>query len=182
VIAIEAYQAQQENIWGVITHLAERYDISRTFIYSLLFDLKEALEYQFSSKENLAPLSKDAIEAKILAYRFEGKSSIDGISTLMKRDGLSFSSTGSISQTLTCLGKSLSNTLKNKGETQLLVFADDEVFSKLSPILITVDPLSSAILSIELTEHRTADAWKDHLNSMLQFFVIDILRMINSTQ
>jgi hypothetical protein len=113
------------------------------------------------------PLSKEAIEAKILAYRFEGKSTLEGISTLMKREGLSFSAVGSISQILTHLGKSLSNTLKNKGETQLLVFADDEVFSKSSPILITVDPVSSAILSIELTDHRTAEAWKDHLTNLV---------------
>jgi hypothetical protein len=164
---MRAYQIQQENIWGAITLLAEEYEISRPFIYSLLSTFKELLENQFAPKEKPSSLSKEAIEAKILAYRFEGKSSIDGIYTLMKRDGLPFSSTGSISQILTRLGKSLSNTLENKGEPQLLVFADDEVFSKSSPILITVDPVSSAILSIELTEHRTADVWKDHLNNLV---------------
>jgi hypothetical protein len=164
---MQAYQIQQENIWGGITLLAEKYEISRTFIYSLLFTFKGLLEDQFSPKEKPSSLSKEAIEARILAYRFEGKSSIDGISTLMKRDNLPYSSVGSISQILTRLGKSLPNTLENKGETQLLVFADDEVFAKSSPILITVDPVSSAILSIELTEHRTADAWKDHLNNLV---------------
>jgi hypothetical protein len=113
------------------------------------------------------PLSKEAIEAKILAYRFEGKSSIESISRLMKRENLPFSAVGTISQTLTSLGSALSNTLKNEGETQLLVFADDEIFSKSSPILITVDPVSSAILSIELTDHRTAEAWKDHLSNLV---------------
>jgi hypothetical protein len=85
----------------------------------------------------------------------------------MKRDGLPFSSTGSISQILTQLGQSLSNTLENKGKTMVLVFADDEVFAKRSPILIVVDPVSSAILSIELTDHRTADEWKEHLNRLV---------------
>jgi hypothetical protein len=33
--------------------------------------------------------------------------------------------------------------------------------------LITVDPVSSAILSIELTDHRTAEAWKDHLSNLV---------------
>ena len=85
----------------------------------------------------------------------------------MKRDNLPFSSAGSISQILTQLGQSLSNTLENKGKTIVLVFADDEVFAKRSPILIVVDPVSSAILSIELTDRRTADEWKEHLNRLV---------------
>ena len=85
----------------------------------------------------------------------------------MKREDLPLSSAGSISKILTQLGQSLSNTLENKGKTIVLVFADDEVFAKRSPILIVVDPVSSAILSIELTDHRTANEWKEHLNRLV---------------
>ena len=162
-----AYQAQQESIWGVITNLTKLHNISRSFIYSLLSSFKEALKHQFSPKETSAPISKEVIESKILALRFEEKSSIEGISTLMKRDGLPFSSVGSISQILTHLGDSLPNTLKSKGETVLIAFADDELFAKSLPILVIVDPVSSAILGIELVEHRTADDWKKLLNQVV---------------
>ena len=66
----------------------------------------------------------DEIEERILAQRFEGKSSIDAISTLMKREGLPYSSVGSISQILSRLGDSLPNTLENKAQPQRLIFAD----------------------------------------------------------
>jgi hypothetical protein len=107
------------------------------------------------------------IEAQILAQRFEGRASIDAISTLRKREGLPYSAVGSISQILSHLGDLLPNVLKNKAQTQTLVFADDEIFARSSPILITVDPVSSAILRIELTDQRTAEQWETHLNNIV---------------
>ena len=110
----------------------------------------------------------DEIEVRILAQRFEGRASIDAISTLMKREGLPYSAVGSISQILSRLGGLLPNTLENKAQPQILVFADDEIFAKSSPILITVDPVSSAILSIELAKTRTAKQWEQHLNRIVE--------------
>jgi len=86
---------------------------------------------------------------------------------LRKREGLPYSSVGSISQTLSQLGNLLPNTLENKAQTQRLVFAEDEIFAKSSPILITVDPVSSAILSIELADKRTAEQWEKHLKGIV---------------
>lgn len=121
----------------------------------------------FFPKKKSAPLSMEAIESHILAQRFEGKCSLDAISTLMKRDGMRFSSMGSISQILAGIGKKLPNVLENKGDTITLVFADDEVFAKSQPILITVDPISSAILRIEQVDQRTADKWSGHFSDIL---------------
>jgi hypothetical protein len=63
------------------------------------------------------PLSMEAIESHILAQRFEGKCSLDAISTLMKRAGMRFSSVGSVSQILAGIGEKLPNVLENKGDT-----------------------------------------------------------------
>jgi len=106
----------------------------------------------------------DEIEARMLAQRFEGRSSLDGISTLMKREGLSYSSVGSVSQILNRIGGSLPNVLTNPAKPQTLVFVPDEIFARSLPILITVDPISSAILSIDLVEQRTADQWEAHFS------------------
>ena len=40
---------------------------------------------------------------------------------------------------------------------QFIALANDEVFAKSQLIIMTVDPVSSAILRIELTDKRTAD-------------------------
>jgi len=65
---------------------------------------------------------------------------------------------GSISQYLTYFGSSLSDTVSsNNNETKIVVFLSDGIFSKNTPIIITVDAYSSAILIIELTSSRKAE-------------------------
>ncbi|NOR79387.1 MAG: hypothetical protein GQ529_00925 [Methyloprofundus sp.] len=123
----------------------------------------------FFPREGPESPSKEIAEANILAQRFEGKCSIDAISTLMKRSCLPFSSVGYISQYLSRVGKSLPNVLTNTCEPkQFLAFADDEIFAKSAPILITVDPISSAILRIERVDQRSADEWSRHYQALLE--------------
>ncbi|NOR80419.1 MAG: hypothetical protein GQ529_06240 [Methyloprofundus sp.] len=122
----------------------------------------------FFPRERPALISREAAETTILAQRFEGKCSIDAISTLMKRSYLPFSSVGYISEYLSRIGESLPNVLTNTCEPeQFLAFADDEIFAKSAPILITVDPISSAILRIERVNQRSADEWLLHYQSLL---------------
>ncbi|MFV9645434.1 MAG: hypothetical protein ACNYWU_06385 [Desulfobacterales bacterium] len=99
----------------------------------------------------------------MLYLRLEGRCSIETISTIMKRFGIDNASVGSISQYLTYFGYLLPNTLSTvSNEIQMVVFLSDEIFSKGTPILVTVDPISSAILRIELAGSRKAKDWKNH--------------------
>ncbi|MCP4948526.1 MAG: hypothetical protein GY923_13595, partial [Aestuariibacter sp.] len=96
-----------------------------------------------------------------------GRSSIGAISTIMNRFDYELCSTGSISQTLSRIGGLLPTTLSTeKGIIQYLVFASDEIFSKTTPILVTVDPCSSVILRIELADSRKAEDWKRHFECL----------------
>ena len=134
----------------------------------MLSTFKEEIGNLFFPKEKSVLISKEEAEAHILALRFEGKSSIDGVSTLMKRLGIPLSSMGYISQYLSYVGELLPNVLENKRETiQFLSFTDDEIFSKSCPILITIDPISSVILRIELVDKRTANEWEKHYRTLL---------------
>lgn len=125
------------------------------------------METLFFPKEQSVIDSRKTSESHILAQRFEGKCSLDAISTLMKRSGMSYSSVGYISQFLSHVGNCLPNTLENKQDSiQLVVFAGDEIFAKSIPLLITVDPISSAILRIELANQRTAAIWSSHFEAI----------------
>ena len=167
-LAFQAYMSQREGTWGGITGLARAHQVSRTFIYDLLATFKASSRTLFFPPENTEPLSEEALEARMLSYRFEGRCSIASISTLMKRDGLAFSSQGAISERLTRIGQALPSTLSTPGEaTQLVIFANDEVYAKAQPILITVEPISSAILRIELADNRTAAQWCEHYKELL---------------
>jgi hypothetical protein len=99
----------------------------------------------------------------MLSLRLEGRWSIGAISTIMKRFDMENSSTGKISHTLHAIGALLPSTLSShNGVIQLVVFLSDELFAKGCPILVTVEPQSSALLCIELSKTRRWEDWKAH--------------------
>ena len=164
-IATDALHAMINGVWGTITDLADAYGISRTFIYSLAGTLKEVGQFIFGEiGEFVAASSPRELSIEMmLSLRMEAQSSIGATSTVMNRFAYELSSTGSISQLLSRIGGWLPMTLSTEnGIIQYLVFASDELFSKTTPILVTVDPGSSAILRIELADSRKAEDWKRH--------------------
>ncbi len=168
-IAIEALYAQLNGVWGTITQLANENNISRTFIYSLASSLKDASGFLFSGSitSPVSILSRDVAIQTMLSLRLEGGSSLNRTSTMMKRFECDLTSVGSISQILTRIGKVLPMTLSTENNLPLLlVFTSDEIFSKKRPILVSVDPCSSAILRIELVDSRKAEDWKKHFECL----------------
>jgi len=163
-IAYSALEALQNRKWGKITELARYYMVSRTFVYMLASLLAAASVIVFSATPAIAHVTNHLLPfAYMLALRMEGRCSIEAISALMKRFDVSFSSVGTVSQYLKYFGSLLSNTLSAKpDEIKLVVFLSDELFSKNVPILVTVDPISSVILKIELANSRKAEDWKKH--------------------
>jgi hypothetical protein len=169
LIGTNALHAILNRVWGTITHLADEYGISRTFIYSLANNLKKVGQFLFeeATATSSASLHREHAIESMLSFRLEGCSSIGAISTMMNRFDCELSSTGSISQTLSQVGGLLPMTVSTEtGIIQYLVFASDEIFSKMVPILITVDPCSSAILRMELADSRNADDWKNHFECL----------------
>ncbi|MBA7541087.1 hypothetical protein ES705_33394 [subsurface metagenome] len=128
-------------------------------------DLKGITETVFGECKTYLkePLKEKAI-ALIMCLRLVGRCSIPSISEILKRLEISkYYSVGSVSQILQFTGDSLPNTLENKdGRVKLVIIASDEIFSHLRPILITVDPVSSVILRIELADSRKVEIWKEH--------------------
>ena len=169
-IANTALNAILNRGWGTITEISKKYGISRTFVYSLAGRLKNLGQFLFKDKTNdpqaLTQERKRSIEM-MLSIRLEGCSSIGHVSTIMKRQECDLSSIGSISQTLSRIGGLLPMTINTHQALQYLVFASDEIFSKTAPILVTVDPCSSAILRIELSKTRHADDWKNHFEYLM---------------
>ena len=167
MIAIQAYLLQQSHRYGAISALAKEYKVCRQFVYTLLSTLQLMIPHLFSPVTHAVSITKKEILTAILSYRLEGGASIEAISTLMERFEQGYSSVGYISQSLSSMGKLLPNTLKiEANEQQLIVFASDEIFSKSKPILITVEPKSSAILKIELAEDRSGERWAEHFNTI----------------
>ena len=163
-IAYTALMAHRSKDWGVISQLSTEYSISRTFVYMLENTLRETSSIIFGANNSTTTLIDKKISFNhMLSLRMEGRCSIDAVSTIMKRFDIKTSSTGSISQYLTSFGSIAPNTMpKNNDKDQVIIFLSDEIFSKKTPILVTVDPISSAILKIELSDTRKAEDWKNH--------------------
>jgi len=163
-IAYTALMANILNGWGTITELSRQFQISRTFIYILASKLYVTSNVIFGTN-----IINPSVNEYVLPYhymlslRLEGRCSIESISSMMKRFDIDKSSVGSISQQLTYFGSLLPDTLStDNNETKIVIFLSDEIFSKKTPILVTVDPISSAILRIELADSRKAEDWKRH--------------------
>jgi len=167
------------NDYGIVTKLAKKHKISRTFIYILRRQLELsgwAIFGMLGKKGGSEEVSEKLdITKEILSLRLEGKCPILGISQLLKRKGISNNSIGYISELLNGIGEALSPTISlQTGVTYGLVFASDEVFSNRSPVLITVDPVSSVILRMELAENRKCDSWEEHWQSLLDIGVVPL--------
>lgn len=164
-IGITALLAQQQKQWGVITQLAREYLISRTFVYLLAFQIEQHSAGMFDGQSRSG---RSVDEARLpyayaLSLRLEGRCSLNAISDIMARFGLRWSSVGKLSGTLQAIGGLLGNTITLPPDgIRFVVFASDELFAGSQPILLTVDPKSSAILRIELTSKRQWEAWAQH--------------------
>ena len=162
-IAFTALTAKMSGKWGQITELSRQFLISRMFVYMLANTLQETSLHVFGDKISQPVVSCDLPYRYILSLRLEGRCSIEAIATIMKRFDLPNGSVGSISQLLQRFGSILPNTLvAANDEIRLVVFLSDEIFARNIPILVTVDPISSAILRIELADSRKVEDWKKH--------------------
>lgn len=162
-IAFTALTAKLTGQWGKITELSRQFIISRMFVYMLANTLEDASLCIFGKNVSQPVVDCTFQYRYILSLRLEGKCSIEDISTIMTRFGIRNASAGSISQLLHRFGSLLPDTLvTTNDELRLVVFLSDEIFAKNIPILVTVDPISSAILRIELADSRKVEDWKKH--------------------
>ncbi len=148
-------------VYGTVTKLSQKYNISRQFVY----DLKKELDLFCQVSENKIELCREqqlfrAYETT-LSFRLEGKCSINSISSIMKRMDIPYASVGAISEHLTLAGSLLPNTIYNSDTVTFAVFAADEIYSKKRPVLITCDPVSFVILHIKLCESCTSAEWEE---------------------
>ncbi len=152
--------------YGARTALALKYDISRTFLYQLLNTALFCLSEIFSVENcECIPYARlDAVEMMVL-LRLEGKVSISGIDQILDQQGYPHHSTGLVSECLTSLGASLPNTLVSKEKRSVFILAD-EIHALNVPILISIEPKSTAILKIELADNRQADTWDKHFRTI----------------
>ena len=179
LIAYRAIEAKINGEWGVITELSKYYDISRTFVYMLRDRLIYLTPHIFFPHKELETDNKKEMTETILSYRLEGGMSIGAISTVMKRQELDYSGESTISQSLSTIGALIpaGESIQIEKELKVTVLLD-EIFIGSQPILITVEPISSAILNIELANNRKGETWEKHINHITSNQNIEIINTV----
>src|SRR5262245_28116019 len=146
-------------VYGEITRIARFYQVSRLFVYKLLWQL-----LALYTLEVCDPLSAQAIRKEVDQYillrRLEGQCSLEAISHILKQLGVPFSSIGYISQRLAIYARKLPKVALSG--TQIGLLLCDEILTLGQPILVTVEPRSLMMLKIELVDNREAETGKKH--------------------
>ena len=154
-----------QGIYGKITQIAQAYHISRTFLYQLSWAARRHLEDLFSDPTHLVQPPDDLLEPWILALRLEGNCTIPSISSIFKHFDYQPGSVGYLSEFLQDYGRSVPSTLP-MAQKKVVFYLSDEIFAIRTPILVTIDAQSTAILKIERASDRSAKTWETHFKDL----------------
>jgi hypothetical protein len=148
---------RQKSVYGVITDLARKYLVSRWFIYycyaQFLLVLELPQELPVSLKPRLG--CYDTLEERVLCLYLETEASISGMRRVLKQLFGQEVSAGKISEILTAYGSLLAS---HETVRCRLKFVSDEIFVG-QPILVTVEPLSNYLRSLEAVNTRDKVTW-----------------------
>jgi len=154
-----------QGIYGKMTHMAQEYHISRTFLYQLMWAADLQLETLFSGQkphiENPHPL----FEPFILLLRLEGKCSLPSLSAILQSFQYQPNAVGYLSECCQHDGAALPSTLSMAAHT-VAFYLRDEIFARHQPSLVTIEAQSTAILKIQLASERSAETWEAHFDAL----------------
>src|ERR687896_2440473 len=154
-----------QGIYGKMTQIAKEYHISRTFLYQLSWAAKHHLEELFSDPQPLVGPPDFLLEPWILMLRLEGQCSIPSMSSIFKHFDYQPNSVGYLSEFLQDYGRCVPFTLSMPHQ-KVVFYLSDEIFAIRAPILVTIEPQSTAILKIELASDRSAKTWESHFRDL----------------
>jgi hypothetical protein len=154
-IAVQAFLGM--GVYGEITRIAQSYQVSRLFVYKLVWQLLTVYALRVCDPASAQAIRKE-VDRHILLLRLEGHCSLERISQIIKQLGLPNAAVGDISQRLTAYARVLPQ--ETVSGAPIVFLRCDEIFTLGQPILLTVEPRSLARLKIELGDNREAETWK----------------------
>ncbi len=154
-----------QGVYGKMTQIAHSYQISRTFLYQLIFMANLQLETLFSDEKLLFQKDHRHLEQLILLLRLEGKCSLLSIASIVQALEYHPHSVGYLSRFFQCAGQALPSTLSTPSQ-KCVFYLSDEIFAIHAPILVTIDARSTTILKIELASERSAETWRAHFEAL----------------
>src|SRR5467141_746718 len=103
-IAVQAFLGM--GVYGEITRIAQSYQVSRLFVYKLVWQLLTVYALRVCEVSSAQAIRKE-VDRHILLLRLEGHCALESISQIIKQLGLPNASVGYISQRLTAYARAL---------------------------------------------------------------------------
>jgi hypothetical protein len=154
-----------QGFYGKMTQIAQDYHISRTFLYQLTWAAQRQLDTLFSVPTGLDQDLQSQLESLILLLRLEGKCSLPSIASILKHFAYQPNSVGYLSEYLQNYGRCLPSTLL-VAQKKVVFYLSDEIFAIGTPILVTIEAQSTAILKIQRATDRSAQTWQAHFEDL----------------
>src|SRR5437667_704687 len=154
-----------QGIYGKMTHIAQEYPLSRTFLYQLMWAANLQLETLFSDQKPCVQAPPPLLEPFILLFRLEGKCSLPSLSSILKYFHYQPNSVGYLSACCQHYGGALPSTLSVAAHTGVFDLSD-EIFARHQPIFVTIEAQRTAILNMQLASERSAETWQAHFDDL----------------
>ena len=158
--------------WGVVSWLADVFNLSRVSVYALSDRLQDRLLATTqpaalltapteSERGHTVSVTSNRLARTVLAATFPGNVSIRPLQGIMHEAFDQQRSVGWISQLRLQAGRRAGEKLRQIDTSPLgpVVVLRDETFFQGSPILLVVDPVSTTILFAQVCSDRQADTW-----------------------
>jgi hypothetical protein len=154
-IGLQVYR--YKSMYGLVTNLARKYLVSRWFIYYCYLQFLLLLEIQQEFQESLKPQDGyyESLEDRVLSLYLDTEASLSGMRRVLKNLFGQEVCIGRLSEILNAYGRMVES---HETVTCRVKLICDEIFID-CPILVTVEPLSDYILSLELVESRDKEIW-----------------------
>ena len=154
-----------QGIYGKMTHIAQEYQISRTWLYQLIWAANLQLETLCGDQKPHAQESPILFEPFILLLRLEGKGSLPSLASICKYFQYQPHSVGYLRACFQPYGAALPSTLA-MAERTVVLYLRDAMFARHQPILVTIEAQSTAMLQMQLASDRSAETWKAHCDDL----------------
>lgn len=160
---------RQQRPWGIATWMSTVFALSRPGLYELTNRVKQRLSpttepLALPAPEKQVPtvtITPTRLSRTVLTASLPGKMAIRPLRQALNEAFDQTRSIGWISELLTAAGHKAGHILGDIDTSPLgrVIAARDETFFQGSPLLLVIDPVSTAILFAQVTDDRKADTW-----------------------
>lgn len=160
---------RRQRPWGIATWMSDVFMLSRPALYGLTNRVKQRLSPTTEpltlptpeKQASTVAVTPTRLARTVLTASLPGKMAIRPLRQALNEAFDQTRSIGWISELLTAAGHKAGHTLRDIDTSPMgtVIAARDETFFQGSPLLLVIDPVSTAILLAQVTDDRKADTW-----------------------